>query len=133
MNSPKLDEHFGAASPPRGVRTMAIVRWVLVALSALIAVGSVLSYFGVSFGGHSESSHAGGKLYYCPMHPQIVQDHPGECPICSMTLVPKPEGRVKTSPTMQPATANRHGRRRWRQQQDGRQVLLPDAPARDVR
>ena len=26
------------------------------------------------------------------MHPQIQQDHPGECPICSMTLVPKPAG-----------------------------------------
>ena len=23
------------------------------------------------------------------MHPSVVQDHPGECPICSMTLVPK--------------------------------------------
>lgn len=26
--------------------------------------------------------------YHCPMHPQIVQDHPGTCPICSMKLVP---------------------------------------------
>ncbi|PYK11402.1 MAG: copper-transporting ATPase [Verrucomicrobia bacterium] len=25
----------------------------------------------------------------CPMHPQIVQDHPGNCPICGMTLEPK--------------------------------------------
>jgi Cu+-exporting ATPase len=24
--------------------------------------------------------------YTCPMHPQIVQDHPGNCPICGMTL-----------------------------------------------
>lgn len=26
--------------------------------------------------------------YVCPMHPQIVQDHPGTCPICGMALVP---------------------------------------------
>lgn len=26
--------------------------------------------------------------YTCPMHPQIHQDHPGNCPICGMTLVP---------------------------------------------
>jgi Cu(I)/Ag(I) efflux system membrane fusion protein len=26
--------------------------------------------------------------YTCPMHPTIVQDHPGECPICGMKLVP---------------------------------------------
>ncbi len=26
------------------------------------------------------------ELYRCPMHPQIVQDHPGNCPICGMDL-----------------------------------------------
>lgn len=26
--------------------------------------------------------------YTCPMHPQIIQDHPGTCPICGMDLVP---------------------------------------------
>jgi len=25
--------------------------------------------------------------YSCPMHPEIVQDHPGNCPICGMELV----------------------------------------------
>ena len=28
-------------------------------------------------------------IYYCPMHPQIIRDHPGECPICHMRLVKK--------------------------------------------
>jgi Cu(I)/Ag(I) efflux system membrane fusion protein len=27
------------------------------------------------------------KSYICPMHPQIVQDQPGSCPICGMDLV----------------------------------------------
>jgi Cu(I)/Ag(I) efflux system membrane fusion protein len=27
--------------------------------------------------------------YVCPMHPQIVRDEPGTCPICGMTLVEK--------------------------------------------
>ncbi|MBV8389528.1 MAG: efflux RND transporter periplasmic adaptor subunit [Mucilaginibacter sp.] len=27
--------------------------------------------------------------YTCPMHPQIIEDHPGSCPICGMTLVKK--------------------------------------------
>ena len=31
--------------------------------------------------------HSSGKpLYQCPMHPQIVRDQPGQCPICHMTL-----------------------------------------------
>jgi Cu(I)/Ag(I) efflux system membrane fusion protein len=27
--------------------------------------------------------------YTCPMHPQILEDHPGSCPICGMALVKK--------------------------------------------
>ncbi len=28
------------------------------------------------------------QKYTCPMHPQVVQDGPGKCPLCGMTLVP---------------------------------------------
>jgi P-type Cu+ transporter len=28
-------------------------------------------------------------IYTCPMHPDIEQDHPGNCPICGMALEPK--------------------------------------------
>ena len=30
----------------------------------------------------------GFQKYTCPMHPQIIQDAPGNCPLCGMTLVP---------------------------------------------
>ncbi len=30
----------------------------------------------------------GGTIYTCPMHPEIRQDHPGQCPKCGMTLEP---------------------------------------------
>lgn len=32
---------------------------------------------------------SGKMLYTCEMHPEIVKDKPGDCPICGMTLVPK--------------------------------------------
>ncbi|KAB2639516.1 MAG: cadmium-translocating P-type ATPase [Verrucomicrobia bacterium] len=29
-----------------------------------------------------------GSLYTCPMHPEILQDKPGDCPMCGMALEP---------------------------------------------
>ncbi|GAB3831999.1 hypothetical protein GCM10028895_52480 [Pontibacter rugosus] len=40
---------------------------------------------------HEEEGHAESEpttTYTCPMHPQIVQNEPGTCPICFMDLVP---------------------------------------------
>jgi membrane fusion protein, copper/silver efflux system len=39
-----------------------------------------------------DNTETGAKeIYTCPMHPQIVQDRPGQCPICGMDLVKKSE------------------------------------------
>jgi RND family efflux transporter MFP subunit len=32
--------------------------------------------------------HVKKQLYTCGMHPQVIQDHPGDCPICGMKLTP---------------------------------------------
>jgi Cu+-exporting ATPase len=31
----------------------------------------------------------GGRIYVCPMHPQIRQTSPGTCPECGMDLLPE--------------------------------------------
>jgi Cu(I)/Ag(I) efflux system membrane fusion protein len=77
----------GLEAPPRGVHVMAMVRWILLAVAGVLAAGSILDYAGVldlRGAGAEEKAE-----YTCGMHPQIVQDHPGECPICHMTLVKK--------------------------------------------
>jgi len=35
--------------------------------------------------------------YVCPMHPQIVRDEPGSCPICGMDLVKKAVDKTETA------------------------------------
>ncbi len=38
------------------------------------------------------AAHAGGKMYTCPMDPDVIRDMPGECPKCGMELVPMEAG-----------------------------------------
>lgn len=88
----EIETHPSEAEPvPKGVRTMAIVRWVLIALTALAAAGSWWSFARAD--GQAESA----ARYYCPMHPEVTSASPGECPICQMTLEPIPEGRRKSA------------------------------------
>jgi len=49
-----------------------------------------------------EATEAQDQRYTCPMHPHIVQDHPGSCPICGMDLVPV-ERRVSPGVTIDAA------------------------------
>jgi Cu(I)/Ag(I) efflux system membrane fusion protein len=57
--------------------------------------GIALGGFGVYFASQRQLEQhppaaKTGLRYRCPMHPSIVQDQPGECPICSMQLVAGP-------------------------------------------
>ncbi|HQP34191.1 MAG TPA: efflux RND transporter periplasmic adaptor subunit [Polyangiaceae bacterium] len=87
----------GPETPPKGVRAMAIVRWVILALAVLVAVGSWWSF------ARSDTSSTSAAKYQCPMHPQIVSDHPGDCPICHMSLELVSADRLKpgSSPAAQ--------------------------------
>jgi len=40
-----------------------------------------------------------GKKYTCPMHPEIIRDEPGQCPICKMDLVEMKGDESKSSET----------------------------------
>jgi Cu+-exporting ATPase len=43
----------------------------------------------------------GGSLWTCPMHPQIVRNEPGSCPICGMALEPMtPEAGDAANPEL---------------------------------
>ena len=45
------------------------------------------------------------QKYTCPMHPEVITDHPGNCPKCGMTLVLK-ELKKHSTPNTQRSTSN---------------------------
>jgi multidrug efflux pump subunit AcrA (membrane-fusion protein) len=62
-----------------------ITRFILVvALAAVVPAALVFS----TGCGRKEATAAAAKKYQCPMHPDVVKDKPGDCPICGMKLVP---------------------------------------------
>ena len=49
--------------------------------------------------------HGAEKLEYtCPMHPQIVRNEPGNCPICGMTLEPRTVTLEEENPALRDMT-----------------------------
>lgn len=69
------------------------VRLILLVVVALAAgVGLAAGFMHLATLGGSEAHVEGdagttAQQYQCPMHPAVIQDHPGNCPICGMKLV----------------------------------------------
>ncbi|HXZ25243.1 MAG TPA: efflux RND transporter periplasmic adaptor subunit [Nitrospiria bacterium] len=79
------------------------VLWWAIALIVAFAGGFVANWYFPS--GHrapaiasagSGHMHA-ATTYVCPMHPQVVSDKPGVCPICGMALVPVKPAEAQTT------------------------------------
>jgi membrane fusion protein, copper/silver efflux system len=76
-------------NPPATSRRFGVGALVLV-LAAGLALGGGAAYWwgrGSPAHDHAAPSAEAKTRYTCPMHPTIVSDHPGDCPICGMALV----------------------------------------------
>ncbi|MFZ5896701.1 MAG: efflux RND transporter periplasmic adaptor subunit [Myxococcota bacterium] len=86
IDEPKLPPQKPPVAPRRfgwpALIAVAAISSVLSASAALVALRITSSN-----AGSQQETKANDVLYQCPMHPTIVQDHPGDCPICGMKLV----------------------------------------------
>lgn len=98
----ELEARVEATLDPPAERGPARGRWVwIAAMVVALVIGVVLhdpvtSLLGVGAGAGGQGPAESTQKYTCGMHPEIVQDEPGFCPICEMKLTPvKPEKKGK--------------------------------------
>ncbi len=102
-----MDQHSPTADETARTHRGGWGRIVLVIL-ILVAVA------GAYFAGRGSLPFMGGRatgkkatMYHCPMHPTIVQDKKGTCPVCMMDLVPV-GGQHSTTPSSQHSVPQYH-------------------------
>jgi len=68
-----------------------IIRKIILLLSIFI-IASCSNEKSSENSDEMKHEHQAKKIYTCPMHPEIIRDAPGTCPICGMDLVEKISG-----------------------------------------
>jgi Cu(I)/Ag(I) efflux system membrane fusion protein len=99
----KTERGTNGSRGAEGQRGSAVVRAILWALAGALVmlflvvdplgVSPVDGWLGIEKGpsedvGHGDGDGHGAELWTCGMHPQVIQEEPGSCPICQMDLVP---------------------------------------------
>jgi hypothetical protein len=81
-------------------------------LTAILAAGLIVVNFSTNqvYGQTPQDKPVKQKtvMYTCPMHPEVVQDHPGNCPKCGMTLVVKKDMQEKDMHQVKDSTMMKH-------------------------
>ena len=82
-------------------------RLIIIGISVVAIVVAAIAVFRArttpaknDSGASIAKQEAAKDIYYCPMHPTVTSDHPGNCPICGMALVKRtaaPAGAAEPS------------------------------------
>lgn len=76
--------------PIRAVRIVASIVIVAIIFAAGFLLGSNLQPLPAEAEHDHSNEQAAAQKWYCSMHPNIIRDGPGLCPICNMDLVKMP-------------------------------------------
>ncbi len=75
-----------------------LIPTIIILLAAAGGGWYLWQHRGAQKAGEGKKAAQGTVQYTCPMHPFIIKDKPGACPICGMTLVKKVEGAQGGAP-----------------------------------
>ena len=101
--SKRTDQEVQALSLPQMTRGMQAFSLILFLLSTVAITAFVLKNpLGLSFLPQPSTGQAAAvasasvdepvQLYQCPMHIEVIEQQPGNCPICEMKLMPMKQG-----------------------------------------
>jgi Cu(I)/Ag(I) efflux system membrane fusion protein len=93
MENARMNTEISSPTSPSRRRFGAPAMALAIVAAAIVAGGGswLLATRGRDGHDHAGAAAEAKEQWQCPMHPSIVQDHPGDCPICGMKLV-KVEG-----------------------------------------
>ena len=99
-----------ALRPGRPGRVVVVIRWGLVAATALLAIFSVARAL--------RPVESAAAAYVCPMHREVTSDRPGSCPVCGMRLehLAATSSAASAAASAAPARTVPVGRKRLEQQ-----------------
>ena len=79
-------------------RILLLISAIALAISVNAKVGAIdLNRLHIEQDYEQEHQHEKKRQYTCPMHPEVVTDHPGNCPKCGTQLVPVGQDKRPTS------------------------------------
>ncbi|MCX6640961.1 MAG: efflux RND transporter periplasmic adaptor subunit [bacterium] len=105
-----------------------LVGWLV--LIVVISIALYL-YFGLIHNKDTQNSQppAAKEVYTCPMHPEIIRDNPGDCPICGMKLViMKTADSTVTNPSSQPESKSAESNEAVKYQCPMHPAIIRDQP-----
>jgi multidrug efflux pump subunit AcrA (membrane-fusion protein) len=85
-------------------------------IAVLVAVGAVIAYWDTLSAYYEkwtrpllgqETAISPDIEYWCPMHPNIVRDHPDKCPLCAMPLSKRNKGDREEGEPLPPGIVSR--------------------------